>query len=110
MIDVKKYTKRITILQSQDVIDDIGNVDCIWTVLHRCWASVNCTGGKKFYEAAQTNVQDYVTFKMRYCQKISGMSATKIRISYDNKIYNVKYIDDYFEQHKELKILAEEVL
>lgn len=104
------YNKKIDILQSQDIIDDVGNIDCMWALLHRCWASINGTGGRRFYEAAQTNTQDYVTFRVRYSKKLSDIRADNTRIAYNGKIYNIKHINDYFEQHRELEIHAEEVL
>lgn len=104
------YDKKIVILQSTDVQDSVGNIDCVWTPIHVCWASVNSTGGRRFYEAAQTNTQNYMTFTIRYCKAASSITVDNTHIAYNGRMFAVKHVDDFFERHRELVIKAEEVL
>lgn len=109
------YNKKIRILQSTDVQDEIGNTDCVWTEIFHGWASVNNTGGRKYYDAAQTNSQNDVVFTIRYCRSASSVkckccdSDPDYRIAYNGRMYAVKHIDDFMESHRELVFRTEEV-
>lgn len=109
------YNKKIRILQSTDVQDEIGNTDCVWTEIFHGWASVNNTGGRKYYDAAQTNSQNDVIFTIRYCRSASSVkckccdSDPDYRISYNGRMYAVKHVDDFMESHRELVFRTEEV-
>ncbi|MCQ2464686.1 MAG: phage head closure protein [Oscillospiraceae bacterium] len=109
------YNKKIRILQSTDVQDEIGNTDCVWTEIFHGWASVNNTGGRKYYDAAQTNSQNDVIFTIRYCRSASSVkckccdSDPDYRIAYNGRMYAVKHVDDFMESHRELVFRTEEV-
>ena len=104
------FNKRI-ILQSfiAKTDDDIGNHSSEWKDFYKCWASVNCVGGREYYRAAQSNSQNDMIFKIRYSKAISEYDTSEIRIVYNGKIYNIKHIDDYMQQHRELVIRADEI-
>ena len=109
------YNKKIRILKSTDVQDEVGNTDCVWNEVFCGWASFNCTGGRRYYEAAQTNQQNDMTFTIRYCQSASTVRCKcsnedpDYRIYYNNRYYTVKHVDDYMESHRQLVFTAEEV-
>lgn len=103
------YTKKIEIQALTERYDEIGQSISEWETIFRPWSSVNSIGGKEYYKAAQTNSQNDMIFKIRYTKKISGYKTSEIRIVYNSKIYNIKHIDDYMEQHRELVIRAEEI-
>jgi len=104
------YDKKIEILVSADIVDEVGNVDCVWKTVMKAWAQVNSTGGRTFYEAAKSNTQNYLTFRLRYSSKLSDIREHSTRIRYKGRLYEVQHIDDYLEQHMELVIKANEVL
>lgn len=87
--------------------DDIGNDIGVWETVLNPWAEINCTGGREYYAAAQVNAQDDMVFKIRYSRKLKGRKAPELRIIYDGLTYDVKHIDDFMEQHRELVIRAE---
>lgn len=109
------YNKKIRILQSTDVQDEIGNTDCVWREVFHGWASVNGVGGRKYYDAAMTNTQNDMIFTVRYCKAVSSVkckccdSDPDYRIAYNGRFYAVKHVDDYMESHRELVFRAEEV-
>lgn len=109
------YNKKIKIFKSTDVQDEVGNTDCVWDLVFCGWASVNTTGGRRYYEAAQTNQQNDVTFTIRYCQSASTVRCKccnedpDYRIFYNNRYYTVKHVDDYMESHRQLVFITEEV-
>lgn len=109
------YNKKIKILQSTDVQDEVGNTDCMWTEIFHGWASVNYIGGRKYYEAAQTNTQNDVIFTVRYSKSVSTVRCKccdedpDYRIMYNGRFYAVKHVDDYMDSHRELVFRTEEV-
>ena len=108
------YNKKIRIYRSTEQQDRIGNTEIVWSEIFHGWASVNCTGGDKYYAAAQTNTQNHMFFTIRYCKAVGEMrilsdTEPEYRIQYNNRMYEVKHIDDYMESHRELRIRAEEV-
>jgi SPP1 family predicted phage head-tail adaptor len=70
------------------------------------WASVNCIGGREYYAAVQYQAENDMIFKVRYCSKLADIKPITTRILYNNKIYDIKHVDDYMEQHRELVIRA----
>ena len=103
------YTKRIEIQTLTTAADKYGNDTEAWTTLLTPWASAVCTTGKEYYEAAQVNAENDMTFKMRYIRAVHQLHTSEVRIIYNGRTYNVKQITDYREQHKELVIRAEEI-
>ncbi|MBQ8180600.1 MAG: phage head closure protein [Ruminococcus sp.] len=103
------YNKKIEIQALCEEEDEIGQQISSWKTIFRPWASVNCTGGREYYKAAQTNSQNDMIFKIRYSKTISSYSTSEIRIVYNGRIHNIKHIDDYMQQHRELVIRAEEI-
>ena len=68
------YNKKIRILKSTDVQDEVGNTDCVWNEVFCGWASVNCTGGRRYYEAAQTNQQNDNTYYSNTFKNVTYVS------------------------------------
>ena len=83
----------------------IGNIDQTWTALYNPWANVeeNATG-KEYYDAAQTNSQNDVIFKVRYSSVLEGKLTSELRIKYKNAYYNVKHMDGIEEHSLEVAI------
>ena len=103
------YTKKIEIQALSETVDDIGQRIPEWKTVFNPWASANCVGGREYYQAAQTNSENDMIFKIRYSKKVSDCKTSEIRIIYNGKTYNVKHIDDYMQQHRELVIRATEI-
>lgn len=103
------YNKKIEIQYYSENQDEIGNDIPQWTTLIRPWAEVNCTGGREYYAAAQVNSENDMIFKIRYSSCMAGKLTSDLRIVYNGLIYNVKHIDDFMEQHRELVIRARQL-
>lgn len=103
------YTHKIEFQLLSVDSDEIGNQTEEWTTIFRTWASVNGIGGREYYNARQTNSENDVTFKVRYSRKIADYLTSEIRIIYNGKIFDVKHIDDYMEQHKELAFRTQQL-
>lgn len=103
------YNKKIEIQHFSETIDVIGQRIQSWNTLFKPWASVNGVGGREYYKAAQTNSENDMIFKIRYSNKLNNCLTSEIRILYNGKTYDIKHIDDYMQQHRELVIRASEV-
>lgn len=101
------YNKKITFQILSENSDKIGNQSPEWTDFFIAWADVNGTGGREYYAAAQVNSQNDMTFKVRYSRKIADFLTSEIRIVYKGKIFDVKHIDDFREQHRQLVFRTE---
>ena len=102
------YNKKITFQILTEKQDKIGVQEQVWTNFFTAWANVNGVGGREYYSASQVNSQNDVVFKTRYSRKIAGFLSSEIRILYDSKIYDVKHIDDFQEQHRQLTFRTEQ--
>lgn len=96
------YTHKIQFQILSEVTDEIKSQSEEWTTIFTAWASVKGIGGREYYNARQTNSENDVVFKVRYSRKIADYLTYEIRIVYNGKVFDVKHIDDYMEQHREL--------
>lgn len=99
------YTKKIEIQYYTETQDAIGNDEQTWTTLYTPWAKIeeNATG-KEYYEAAQTNSENDVVFKVRYSSKLEDKLTSELRVKYKNTYYNVKHMDGIEEHSLEVAI------
>ncbi len=104
--DTSRMDKRIVIQMRFDKEDEIGNRLTAWEDFHKCWANVGGVSGKEFWQARQQNEEQIVSFKIRYCRKLSGLNSYDYRILYHGETYNIQYIDNLFRADSLLIIKA----
>lgn len=102
------YNKKIIFQVLTEKSDKIGNCAQAWEDFFTAWASVSSVGGREYYSASQVNSQNDVVFKTRYSRKIANFLTSEIRILYNGKTYDIKHIEDYQEQHRQLVFRTEE--
>lgn len=99
------YNKKIEIQHYAEEQDDVGNNIPTWTALCTPWAEIVEDGnGRKYYEAAQTNSESDVVFKIRYTSLLANKLTSELRIKYKDAIYDIKYIGGIVERARELTI------
>lgn len=99
------YNKKIEIQHYAETQDDVGNNILAWTALCTPWAEIVEDGnGRKYYEAAQTNSESDVVFKIRYTSLLASKLTSELRIKYKDAIYDIKYIGGLVERARELTI------
>lgn len=103
------YTHKIEFQILAEISDEIGSQSQEWTTVFRTWASINGIGGREYYNARQTNSENDMTFRVRYSRKIADYLTSEIRIIYNGRIFDVKHIDDYMEQHRELVFRTQQI-
>lgn len=103
------YTHKISFQVLAEKSDEIGSQSQEWTEVFTAWAKVNGIGGREYYNARQTNSENDMIFKVRYSRKIADYLTSEIRIVYNGRYFDVKHVDDYMEQHRELVFRTQEL-
>lgn len=100
------YAKKIEIQVLAETSDEIGQRVKQWATLFTPWADISALYGEEFYAAAQVNSENTMKFRIRYSKILAGYLTSELRILYSNRIFDVKYIEDYHEKHLEFIIRA----
>ena len=105
-MDISKLNQRILIQKGNTQTDDVGNVLRQWRDFYSCFASIQTTGGKE-QQKGDTEEQHSVAFAVRFCKKLSELSAVDYRIMFRGKNYNIVQVDFADYGGKTIKIKAE---
>lgn len=105
-MDISKLNQRIEIQKGVSKTDEVGNVLQQWQVFYSCFASVKTAGGKE-RQNGNTEEQHSVAFAVRFCKKLSEISAVDHRIMFRGKNYNIVQVDFADYGGKTIKIKAE---
>lgn len=76
------------------------------TDFHKCWARVNGISGKEYWQVRQQNEEQIISFRIRYCRKLSELNSFDYRILYRGDTYNIQYIDNLLQADSLLIIKA----
>ena len=105
-MDISKLNQRILIQKGVSKTDDVGNVLLQWQDFYSCFASVKTAGGKE-QQKGDKEEQHSVAFAVRFCKKLSELSAVDYRIMFRGKNYNIVQVDFADYGGKTIKIKAE---
>lgn len=108
-MDISSMRSRIVLQKATPTTDAIGNHQNAWDDYHSCFAYVNLTSGKEYAVAGQIQTGDVLTFTIRWCEKLRGLSATGYRILCDGQLYNITSVDDPQFTHTTIKLIGERV-
>lgn len=97
---------RILIQKKHIVYDSYNQPIESWKNAFELWAEIINTGGGEFYAAQKLNAQTTAVFKTRYVSSISSVD----RIKYNNRIFEILWVNDVDEKHIELQISTKEVV
>ena len=76
-----------------------------WEDHQEVWAAVSNLHGREFFAAAQVQAENTVKFTIRF---LSGID-TKMRISFQDKYFNITAVDNIKYKNKYIEIKAQEV-
>ena len=105
MIRCRKFNRRIHFIKIIKGKDEDGYPKDNEKLLKTVWASVRSLRGKEFFNAAKINSENLKVFNLKYFKGLE----TNMFIKYNEKLYNIKSINDLNENHKEYEIYASEV-
>lgn len=95
-----ELNKRIEFIIIDSSTDEEGYPADVEKVIRKCWASIKGLRGKSLYEAAQVQAEKN---KIVQCRYFKGLNED-MKVKYNNKIYDIKYINDINEKHIEYEI------
>ncbi|BDR80691.1 hypothetical protein N072000002_09470 [Clostridium tetani] len=108
-----RLTERIIIEQYSTMQNENGFDIEEWQEYYPCWSNYKTVSGKEYESAKATQVENIVTFTVRYCNKVKVLlekNATKnFRIKYKDKVFNIQYVSDFENLHEWVDIKATEV-
>lgn len=105
---IARRNQRITFQKRTVVVDKYANHTSTWEDYFSCSAYAST------YEAAEdvsevTTEERTVTFEVRYCPELSGVTSTNYRIIFEGDQYDIESVDMMNYQYKTLKFKAKRV-
>lgn len=102
---------RIIIIKKEDKIINGRRQGIEETKLYTCWADILDLYGKELYEAINIKLENTIVFKVRYCSLIEKLrSKENYIIEWNNRKYNIYYVDFMNYSKKFVKIKCNEVI
>ena len=108
-VNIGKLDKRITIQKFSTYQNENGFDIEDWVDYKTIWASINNLWGKEFYAAKAVNAENTVEFVVRYSRDLANINTKEYRIFWNNRAFNITFIDNIQYENKWLKIKAIEV-
>jgi SPP1 family predicted phage head-tail adaptor len=88
MIQAGSLDTLITIEQSTEIQNAVGEPIAVWTEFCKAYAAKSYRTGKEFFQAGRTVAEGTVHFTIRH---IDGIT-TKMRVSHDGVLYNILFV------------------
>ena len=96
--------KRITIQQKTVTQDSAGIIAETWATFAVVWASVEPLTGRERFMAQQIFTDMDIRIRIRYLSGVTPM----MRVSFNNKLYNIHAVINPRERNVELELLCAE--
>lgn len=97
--------KRITILSNEQVQDDFGFNTEEEKEIFKCLAKVNNISGTEIFKAGADYSKVKTRFLIRYRKDIEF--TTDMKIKFNNKTYNIIYLNNYNYGNRFLELIGE---
>lgn len=104
-MNIGDLNKRITIQKLITITNKNGFEEETWQDYKTVWASADNLFGREYYAAQAVQAEKTVKFTIRYCKDLD----TNMRILFDNKQYNIVFIDNIKYGNAFMAIKAMEV-
>ncbi|MGI6163961.1 MAG: phage head closure protein [Bacillota bacterium] len=104
-MEIGDLRHRITLQKLVTTVNNSGFEENAWVGYKTLWAALSNLHGREYYAAAAVQAENTVKFTIRY---LPGLD-TAIRISFRDKSYDIKAIDNIKYQNRFLEIKAQEV-
>ena len=76
-----------------------------WEEAFTCWCNAQPLSGREFWEAAAVNRENEVRFTIRFRKDVDA----KMRIRFEDRLYDVTEVTDVESRHIKLEILGKTV-
>lgn len=96
------------VLDKPIIIQKINEESEEWEDLFSLHARVNKSSGSEYLNAGANQSKSNRVFEVRYFKELEAIDDDRgsYRIKYRERFYNITDYDDYFEQHKTVKLLG----
>lgn len=94
----------ITIQTRTDTRDSYGEPISTWTTFDQVWASIEPIAGREYFASKETRSQSTHRMRIRYRSGIT----TKMRISWDSRLFDIESILNTEERDRELILMCVE--
>ena len=102
-MDVALLNVRITIQKSTVTVDGIGNHILSWENFYSCHATMSGESPKEDTAAGTIRDNGKADFTVRWCGKVSEVTADKFRVAYGGELYNILGIDHLSNKRRAVK-------
>ncbi len=99
-----RLNQKITIEQVTESRTGSGAVQETWNAFATVWASVEPLNGREYFQAQQETATVTTRIRIRY---LAGVTP-KMRVNYDNRIFDIESVIDVNERHRELVLMCKE--
>ena len=89
---IEKLNEKIIIQKNTVEIDRYGNHSNAWTDYFPCHAYAS-TYQKNEESGVLTTDERSITFEVRFCSELSGITSTGYRVLFHGEIYNIESVD-----------------
>lgn len=89
---IEKLNERIIIQRNEVLIDRYGNHANTWTDYYPCYARTN-TYVKEEESGILITDERSITFEVRFCSELSGITSIGYRVMFHDEIYNIESVD-----------------
>ena len=79
-----------------------------WQGYYKCYAEVNKSSGREYFNAKTNITQNTFNFKVRYLRQLEEtiFNSNQYRIVYKNNIFNIINVDDKKEKRLQITFVA----
>ena len=102
---IARLNERITVQRNEVSTDRYGNHMSAWEDYFSCHAYAS-TYTKEEEEGVITSDERSVSFEVRYCSELAGITSTGYRIIFHGDIYNIASVDMMNYQRKTIRMLC----
>lgn len=107
MLDVGELDRRIVIQETTESVEADGSITDSWGTYKTRWASIRYVKkSSEAYEAGRKTSMYNVVFIIRSDSETRAIT-TKMRISYDSKIYDIRAINEQATEYRKMYLAIE---
>ena len=100
---IERMNEKITIQKQTVTIDDYANHVRDWADYFTCWAYAS-TQAKDETPDVTTTDQRGITFEVRFCSELEGITSDSYRVIFHDEIYNIQSVDMMNWMRKTIKL------
>lgn len=102
-MDISGFKKRITVCEEVISIDEMGFEQSNLINYIDLWAYINNLKGSEFWEAKQVGYENTLEITVRYNPKLNKINTKTFFIKYEDRLFNIVFIDNVKYENKYIK-------